>query len=418
MAAGDTCSRRLQERPVPLRYVGNADLIVKKTANPGGPAPTNDNRKKDPQMPAYHDLRPAADFEERGYALVFPKMTVTEKKRTIRNLLVLKEGLAEIPTRRTEDNLLVASWNIKEFGHTTQRLPEAYFYIAEIIAMFDLVAVQEIKSTVFDLDIIMRLLGSDWRFLVNDITNGTDGNSERSAYIFNTARVKLSGLAGEISLWEELTADSDLKQLKRAPYITGFCAGWKTFAMVNLHLHPGDDDDDIELRKEEVRLLLAAIAEKRRLNQLFTDNLILVGDFNLYDDHDDETIALIEDAGFFEIESLKDKDTNASKTESYDRFFLRRNEYFQINKDENGAEIAGVFDPFLFVYQDGKHNTYKSQMKSHYTGEKTEAEFLATIDRYYKHPWRKNQLSDHFPIWFDLNIDSSERFLETKLDEL
>ena len=116
-------------------------------------------------MPTYHDLRPEADFVARDYALVFPNMTVTEKRRTIRNLLRLKEGLAEIPYRRTEDNLVIASWNIKEFGHTTQRLPEAYFYIAEIIAVFDLVAIQEIKSSVFDLDIIMRILGDNWQFV-------------------------------------------------------------------------------------------------------------------------------------------------------------------------------------------------------------------------------------------------------------
>ena len=369
-------------------------------------------------MPSYHDLRPQEDFEERGYALVFPKMTVTEKRRTIRNLLLLKDGLKAIPSRRTEDNLLVASWNIKEFGHTTQRLPEAYFYIAEIVSAFDLVAVQEIKSSMFDLDIIMRLLGDNWDFIVNDITNGRDGNSERSAYLFNTQRVKLSGLAGEISLWDDLTANSDLKQLKRAPYITGFCAGWKSFAMVNLHLHPGDDDEDVNLRKEEVRLLLAAIAEKRRLKQLFTDNLVLVGDFNFYEEHDDETISLIEDAGFFEIESLKGKDTTASRTQAYDRFFLRRNEYFQINRDENDNEVADVFDPFRFVYRDGTHDTYASKMKEHYTGNKSEEEFLATIERYFKHPWRKNQLSDHLPIWFDLNIDSSVRFLEGNLQEL
>lgn len=369
-------------------------------------------------MPSYHDLRPEADFQKRDYALVFPDMTITEKKRTIRNLLELKKGLNEIPARRTEDNLIVASWNIKEFGHTTQRLPEAYFYIAEIISNFDLVAIQEIKSSIFDLDIIMRLLGENWAFIVNDITNGTDGNSERSAYIYNTQRVKLSGLAGEISLWDELTAESNLKQLKRAPYITGFCAGWKTFAIVNLHLHPKNSTDDVALRKEEVRLLLAAIAEKRRLKHLFTDNLILVGDFNFYEEFDGEAIQLIEDAGFFQIESLKEKDTNASKTEAYDRFFIRKNEYFQINKDDAGVEIAGVFDPFRFVYKDGSHSSYISKMQDHYTGEKTPQELLDTIDKYYKHPWRKNQLSDHFPIWFDLNIDNSTRFLQGNLDEL
>ncbi len=57
---------------------------------------------------------------------------------------------------------MVASWNIKELGHTTQRLPEAYFYMAEIIARFDFVVIQEIKSSVKDLEILLRLLGDDW----------------------------------------------------------------------------------------------------------------------------------------------------------------------------------------------------------------------------------------------------------------
>ena len=35
--------------------------------------------------------------------------------------------------------------------------------------------------------------------------------------------------------------------------------------------------------------------------------------------------------------------------------------------------------------------------------------------KYFKHPWRKNQLSDHFPIWFELIIDSSGAFLAEKL---
>lgn len=27
---------------------------------------------------------------------------------------------------------------------------------------------------------------------------------------------------------------------------------------------------------------------------------------------------------------------------------------------------------------------------------------------YFKHPWRKNQLSDHYPIWVELVIDSAD----------
>ena len=95
-------------------------------------------------MPYYNDLRPADDFKRRDYELVFPGMPVAEKQRTIVKLLELKQGLdSSITPRRTDDNLIIASWNIKEFGHTTQRIPESYFYIAEIISYFDLIAVQE-----------------------------------------------------------------------------------------------------------------------------------------------------------------------------------------------------------------------------------------------------------------------------------
>ena len=33
-------------------------------------------------MPTYNDLRPDKDLQKQGYALVFPSMTKTEKKRT------------------------------------------------------------------------------------------------------------------------------------------------------------------------------------------------------------------------------------------------------------------------------------------------------------------------------------------------
>jgi hypothetical protein len=57
---------------------------------------------------------------------------------------------------------VVASWNLKELGHTTQRLSEACFYMVEIIAHFDLVVIQEIKSSVKDLEILLWFLGDDW----------------------------------------------------------------------------------------------------------------------------------------------------------------------------------------------------------------------------------------------------------------
>lgn len=372
-------------------------------------------------MPFYNDLRPKSDYETRDYALVFPNMSDVEKHRTISNLLRLKAGLdKQIPSRKVDQNLLIASWNIKEFGHTTQRLSEAYFYIAEIIARFDLVAVQEVKSTLKDLNIVMRILGSDWDYLINDITDGQDGNSERSAYLFNKKSLRLSGLAGELVLWPDITEDSAIKQLKRTPFMTGFKSGWKTFIMLNLHLHPGKnqttDDDDVAFRKEELRLLLAALEYKK--GKLWSQNLILAGDMNLYEGVDDSTVDLINEAGYYEVDGLMGKDTNASQTQTYDRMFITNNDYFQVAKDSDGKGIGDVFNPFEFVYLQEDSLQYKQNMIDVYGGSKDIENDIDELDKYFMFYWRRNQISDHFPIWFELNIDSSDLFLKSKLNKL
>ena len=64
-------------------------------------------------------------------------MNNAAKVRTIDGVLALKAALdAKVPAREAERNLFFASWNIKEFGHTTQRLPEAYFWITEVLSRF------------------------------------------------------------------------------------------------------------------------------------------------------------------------------------------------------------------------------------------------------------------------------------------
>jgi len=370
-------------------------------------------------MPYYNDLRPDSDFKKRDYELIFPKMLKSEKKRTISRLLELKHNLDKsIAPRRADENLIIASWNIKEFGYTTQRIPESYFYIAETLSYFDLIAVQEIKSSLDDLYIVLRLLGDDWSYLVNDITEGSSGNSERSAYIFNKKRVQLAGLAGEIVLWDELTQNSTVKQLKRTPYITGFTAGWKTFALVNLHLHPGKNPTDIDLRRQEVSLLLQALAEKKKQTGLWTENLVFVGDFNFYSGptKDDPTIQMIKNAGYSEVSGLKGIETNVSHTDAYDRFFLSKNEYFSLGQNLDGLENGDVFNVFESVFKTGEEATYAKYMKEDYTGSKDMTN-LDNQKKYFKHPWRKNQISDHLPIWFELITDSSPVFLERSLLE-
>ncbi|MET0438457.1 MAG: endonuclease/exonuclease/phosphatase family protein [Devosia sp.] len=361
-------------------------------------------------MPFYNDLRPEADFATRDFIRVFPNMTKPAKIRTIDGLLRLREALDKaIPSRRTEENLLAASWNIKEFGHTTQRLPESYYYIAEIVARFDLVAIQEVKSTLKDISILMRILGSDWSYLVNDITDGTSGNRERSCYLYNNKRVNLSGLVGELVLWPAVSDGAVISQLARTPYMTGFRAGWKSFVLINLHLSPDKTGNKAAARKAEVELLVKALNEKS--DELWGENLILTGDFNFFREVDQQSVDLLNAAGFVEVNSLVGKLTNAALTEVYDRFFIRKNKFFRLALTADGKESGGVFNPFDHVFRLADAAVYLPEMLGVYGGAADLANDATAMKKYFDSYWQQNQLSDHLPIWFEMIIDSSSPFL-------
>lgn len=365
-------------------------------------------------MPFYNDLRPSSDDKKQNFGLIFPDFPEEEKMRTLHNLITLRKSLGkQVPEKTSDKSLLLASWNIKEFGHLKERLPESYFYIAEIISKFDLIAVQEIKSQLDDLFKVLKILGSNWSYIITDITEGDDGNRERFAYIYDERKVRPSGLSGEIVLWDDLTEGSSVKQLKRTPAITGFKAGWKSFAIINVHLHPGDKDDDQAHRKEEIRLLLKALEEKKRKKHLWNENLIILGDTNLYSD-DTELVKQFTDDGFKESESLVGKNTNVSDTEVYDRMFYNNHEYFRIIKN-GGTESADVLNVYDIVFTEDQRRAYHDKMLEH----KDDPGTLTSDDKfkkYYHQYWKRSQLSDHNPIWMELRIDSSDAFLAEKLD--
>lgn len=367
-------------------------------------------------MPWYNDLRPEEDNHQQSYALVFPQWRGNNaaKARTISNLLKLRGSLdQQIRPKLNDQNLLIASWNIKEFGQLNNRLPESYFYIAEILSRFDLIAIQEIKNTLDDLFIIMRLLGKDWDYLINDITEGVDGNSERFCYIYDKRRVKFSGLAGEIVLWDEINKQTALSQLKRTPYLTGFKAGWKSFAIINVHLNPKSSKKAREIRKSEIESLALAIEKKIKKKSLWTENLMIMGDFNLYR-KDDDMVQILADNGFKEVNALVGKATNVIETEAYDRIFYRHSPFFEFEESKSNG---GVFAFYDCLFNEEDYATYKAEMYA----DKGKPETLvddAAYKKYFRNYWRKNQMSDHYPIWVEMKIDSSDKFLAKKQKQL
>ena len=83
----------------------------------------------------------------------------------------------------------------------------------------------------------------EYTLLIDDVTRGSAGNGERMAYLFDTRRVQLSGLACELVVPKEqlkkIGADALQQQFVRTPYAVGFRSRHQTCILVTLHVKYG-----------------------------------------------------------------------------------------------------------------------------------------------------------------------------------
>ena len=363
-------------------------------------------------MPNYYDVLPTSEIQEHGHPRFLDKtLSIAEKKRVIKKILEIKASVKSqgVPNKRA-DNLLLSNWNLKEFGQSHKHA-EFYYYIAEIMHAFDLVVIQEVRRSIRELQILANILGDHWSCVINDVTEGSAGNSERSAILYNTKRVDFSGFSGE------LVTDSAV-QLKRTPHITGFLTAWKHFSIINIHLDPGKSEANAAHRKNELQAILDTLEPKLDTAGLGYRNIIISGDFNFYPTIDDDSIELLREAQFEQVEKVSRVDTTLAMNDyTYDRMFIKRDKYFEIIQDNTGVENAGVFE-FRSLFANSL-NAYKGMAKKDYEKRNPNKVFdEARYPNYFWVHWLSRQMSDHFPIWVEINTDSSETYLESKLAKL
>lgn len=324
--------------------------------------------------------------------------TTPEGRRTVEGLLRLKTELDKaIPPKTVDPTLLLATWNLREFGGDKSggREKEPLFYIAEIMSRFDMVAVQEVRDNLDALDELMYVLGGWWKYLVSDVTLGTQGNNERHAYIFDTRKLSFGGLAGE--LVPEMTKEGgELKSnfaFARNPYIAGFRAGWFKFTICTQHFYYGESKADDPQRLLEAKTVVELLKKRMKSKDAWAYNTILLGDFNIFST-DDETFKAI-GKGDFEIPaSLKGTYTNAAKDKPFDQIaFLSRDV-----KTQMALAKSGTFPFFDHVYRDSDRQVYQPNM--------TENEYKQ---------WRTFKMSDHLPLWVEVGVDFGKEYLERKM---
>lgn len=294
-----------------------------------------------------------------------------------------------LPTKADGQNLLVATWNLRAFGGLTKAWstpegtsPKRNFtdvhLIAAVVRRFDVVAVQEVRGNLRALRHLMKVLGDDWAFILTDVTEGKAGNNERLAFLFDTRRVKPSGLACELVVPIEQDAGvpaSDLdRQFARTPYAVSFFSQGQTFTLVTLHVLYGEDPGD---RVPELRAIAQWLAGWAEREFGWDHNLIALGDFNI-DRADDPLFEAFTSTGLVPAPQLAG---------------LPRTIF-----DDPGAEH--FYDQIAWFTKGQKHRPVLT-LDSGAGGQVNFVPQLQDEQTLTELSWR---ISDHFPLWVEFTI--------------
>ncbi len=325
-------------------------------------------------------------------------MSDIDRRRIIAGLSQLRTGLNDIPAK-TAGNFLLATWNIREFGGGKfgGRISDAFYYIAECINRFDLVAVQEVRQDLLALKKVARLLGKDWDYIFSDVSFADGGNAERLAFLYNRSRVHFTGLAGELVLPGK-SATKRMAQLARSPFICGFQAGWAKFNLCTVHIYYGTGKKDNPRRIDEIGALAKLLANKAKSYIQIDDpisyspeNLILLGDFNIFG-REDATFKALTDNGFVIPKPLlREQGSNIAKDKFYDQIA-----FFGETRGIDASK-AGVFDFYKYVFNDADAFEGTTLLPP-------AAAFTM---------WRTYQMSDHLIMWTEFNVDKTDTYLKS-----
>lgn len=373
------------------------------------------------------------------YNLVKTRLKAEDRPRVVRNLIALRAQLdRDIPPKDAQDNLLLATWNVRDLGKTNRRgfgdrLPETYFYIAEVLSRFDFVAVQEVNE-LDEWKRITEVLGYDWGWIATDVTDtALGGNGERLTYLYDRRKVSFQNIAGEIVLpasllitanleveeEDEPTATTEVesstvgKQFRRTPFTALFQSAWFKFDICTVHIYYGaESGSQLQERIKEIERVASYFGKRATDSLADGRSLILLGDFNVVG-QDHKTMEALLASGFQSPKPLQ-RPTNIDQTKYYDQIVFRTRPgdlaYLETT-DPATPPRAGAFSIFDNVFTPDQFSEYRAAAAATSNAEgKDEQE----LEKYYAE-WRTYQFSDHLPLWVRLKVNDSTNYLEDLL---
>jgi deoxyribonuclease-1-like protein len=184
---------------------------------------------------------------------------------------------------RTNQTILVASFNIQVFGKTKATNPDVMRRLASIMRLFDVVAIQEIRSVD---DLVMPTLvdyvnetGVRYAFDIGPRL-GRSNSKEQYAFLYDSSRITLTGKPYTVTDGPSTGQTNGLAPdlLHREPLVASFrtlANAPFSFSLVNIHTDPDEAKDEVNVLHDV--LLSVRHYEYATRNE---DDVMLLGDLN------------------------------------------------------------------------------------------------------------------------------------------
>lgn len=309
------------------------------------------------------------------------KLNLTE----LQGLKVLRQRIeqAKIPVSTLDETINIATWNIRHWGQKKRKRCSLH-YIAEIFNSFDLISVIELRRNTSELTYVLELLGKYWDAVFSDYITDAGGNKERIAYVFDNRAVQFTGMAAETDGPRKKNKRTGVYEPKfswwRKPYMASFKAGNFDFVALSVHVQWGTKAG----RKQELAELAKWTSTYQKDEYRVDRDVILMGDFNIPSFKSD----LYEAVAQYGLQAPKallktDLGSNLAKDKRYDQIL------------HNPAQTGSIF-----TNRGGVLDFYK-------TSHKTIKPYKALSRTEFTY-----ELSDHLPIWVQLQTDTADEELD------
>jgi endonuclease/exonuclease/phosphatase family metal-dependent hydrolase len=221
--------------------------------------------------------------------------------------------------------IAIASFNIQIFGESKINNAEVMRTLAKIIRRFDVVAIQEIRST--QNNVMPTLLSyvnktsPKYAYIISERL-GRTGSKEQYAFVYNTKTVNL------ITNSSYVVEDAD-DVFEREPFIAFFKSRNFDFKIVNNHIKPEDAEAELKQLAVVINNIYDSSSEK---------DIVVLGDMNADSTYFNENNLTTMFPLWIQLIGNNEDTTVASSNNTYDRMMTRNT---TANAEYTGT--SGVF---------------------------------------------------------------------------